>query len=112
VARNEKYCLPRAKFFRGKASPGIPIDSSLFQQLCFDGGTFAGLEVPVWLIISEDDPFIPVASLSGLGRHPLLIVVRSKFGGPCGFIENYRLESWIDRFVADILANETTSKIR
>ncbi|WP_461517659.1 YheT family hydrolase [Porticoccus sp.] len=55
------------------------------------------LSVPSYLITSEDDPIVPVSDLGLINRPAALKVEVTKFGGHCGFIENYRLESWNDR---------------
>lgn len=63
------------------------------------GDRLAGLQVAASILTSEDDPIIPVADfrLLQLPTHAELRIVRH--GGHCGFLENWRLESWAERFV-------------
>lgn len=59
----------------------------------------AGLSVPVTVLTSADDPIIPVADFRSLRLpdHARLHIVGN--GGHCGFLENWRLESWAERFL-------------
>jgi predicted alpha/beta-fold hydrolase len=65
------------------------------------GDRLATLQVPTSILTSEDDPIIPVADFRALqlpAQAELRIV---RHGGHCGFLENWRLESWAERFVLD-----------
>ena len=57
----------------------------------------SALRVPSYLITSEDDPIVPVSDLTLINKPAALKIVITELGGHCGFIENYRLESWSDR---------------
>lgn len=63
------------------------------------GSRLAALEIPATILTSEDDPIIPVDDFRALQlpAHSQLRIVR--YGGHCGFLENWRLESWAERFV-------------
>lgn len=67
------------------------------------GDVLAKLAVPAHIITSRDDPMIPVADFDQLARSPMLTLELTRFGGHCGFIENLRLDSWIDKRVAEII---------
>lgn len=76
----------------------------------FDGYSIAGdrlaaLQMPADILMSEDDPVIPVAEFRALRLpdHARLEVAR--WGGHCGFLENPRLEGYAERWVAERLAS-------
>jgi uncharacterized protein len=65
----------------------------------------ADLSVPAAILTSEDDPIIPAQDFREL-RLPAsahLHIVRH--GGHCGFLENWRLDSWAERFVVAACAS-------
>jgi predicted alpha/beta-fold hydrolase len=55
------------------------------------------------MLVAEDDPVIPVKGLEQLARPDSLRIRRSAFGGHCGFLENCRLRSLLDRYLVDAL---------
>jgi predicted alpha/beta-fold hydrolase len=75
----------------------------------FDGYTIAGerladLQIPVDLLMSEDDPVIPVEDFRALHLPDGATLEIAPWGGHCGFLENARLESFAERWVAERLA--------
>lgn len=68
-----------------------------FAAYALSGDRLHALEIPAYLITSDDDPIVPVADLSLLKKPVGLKVVVTEFGGHCGFIEDYRLSCWSDR---------------
>lgn len=64
-----------------------------------------GLTVPSHIIAAADDPVIDVSHLERLARPPCLSVEISKYGGHCGYIENFRMQSWLDQRIAEVLAD-------
>jgi predicted alpha/beta-fold hydrolase len=63
------------------------------------GDALARLTVPARLIAAADDPVIPIEDLRDLAVTPALTIDVSPRGGHCGFLEDYRLRSWLDRAV-------------
>jgi len=63
------------------------------------GERLSALEVPSIMLLAEDDPVIPVGALDRVARPDALRIDRTTYGGHCGFIEDYRLNSWSDRYV-------------
>jgi len=55
------------------------------------------------VLLSEDDPVIPIRGLSDLVQSENLQLKISRRGGHCGFLHSYRLHSWLDGFVLDAL---------
>lgn len=78
----------------------FPDLDSYLRGYAITGGRLAGLEVPAEILLADDDPVIPVGDLAGLARGPALTVHRSRHGGHCGFMQDWRLQGWLDGFVA------------
>lgn len=68
------------------------------------GDRLAELRVPSAMLLAEDDPVIPIAGLARLTRSPALRIDTTAHGGHCGFIEDYRLQSWAEPYVLNQLA--------
>lgn len=62
------------------------------------------LAVPVHIIASLDDPVIPAEDLKALDRIDSLTIETTTCGGHCGFLKNWRLQSWADERMADLFA--------
>ena len=67
------------------------------------GQKLKDLKFPTSIILSEDDPVIPFRDLFKIKGNSLLDVVRVPYGGHCGFIENYKMEAWIDKYIGELL---------
>lgn len=73
-------------------------------------GALDALAVPCHLITSRDDPVIHAKDLPRLSPNSSLRIEVTEYGGHCGFIENYRLHSWIDRRIREILLEAGNEK--
>lgn len=67
------------------------------------GDRLSKLAVPGTMLLAEDDPVIPIAGLERIARPACLDIHTTAHGGHCGFVSDYRLNSWSDRFVLDAL---------
>jgi len=63
------------------------------------GDRLAGLRVPASVLLADDDPIVPAADVKRLAPSPQLRVVRSRYGGHCGFADSVARPSIADRFV-------------
>lgn len=63
------------------------------------GDRLRNLAIPTWLIMADDDPINPAADLARLAGSKQLHVLRTGYGGHCGFIDDWRFNSWVDRFL-------------
>ncbi len=61
------------------------------------GDYLSGLEIPTRIITATDDPIIPISDIRGLPRPDALDIEILDRGGHCGFIENWRMDGWIER---------------
>jgi hypothetical protein len=75
---------------------------SYYAAYALTGNTLAGLQVPTQLIISQDDPIIPIDDLANVARTECLRIETPRFGGHCGFLMNWRLQGWIDRRLLEL----------
>jgi predicted alpha/beta-fold hydrolase len=86
------------EFFVTRYTPFPDLDAYL-SGYAITGDALAGLSIPTRLIAAADDPVIPIADLDDIARPAALAVDVLPHGGHCGFLESYRLRSWLDRAV-------------
>jgi predicted alpha/beta-fold hydrolase len=67
------------------------------------GPVLGSVAVPTRILLSADDPMIPVRDLEAIARPAAIEVSLLPRGGHCGFIDSLTGASWIDReIVADL----------
>ena len=67
-------------------------------------GRLRQLQMPARILLAEDDPVIPIADIDRVAVSAHLQIVRSRYGGHCGFIGGYDLQGWVDGYIVDFLA--------
>ena len=75
----------------------------------FDGYSIAGdrlsaLQVPVDILMAQDDPVIPVREFHALALPASAHLEIARWGGHCGFLRNARLQGFAEDWVAEHLA--------
>ena len=60
------------------------------------------------MLLSADDPIIPLADLQHVARPENLSIEVAPYGGHVGFIKNWRLQSWLDERLIELLTEEAT----
>lgn len=70
-----------------------------FDGYAIAGDRLAGLQVPVAILTSEDDPVIPVSDFAELRLPSSATLEISPWGGHCGFLENARLDGFAERWL-------------
>ncbi len=78
-----------------------PID--YFMGYAIAGDVLSDLRVPAHIIAAADDPVIDVRHLDEIARPDCLSVEVTAHGGHCGFIKNWRMQSWVDERIAELL---------
>lgn len=68
------------------------------------GTRLAQLSLPCSVLLAEDDPLVPAADLARLPASERLHLWRSRFGGHCGFVSDWSLQSAANRFVLERFA--------
>lgn len=74
----------------------------------FDGYSIAGerlaaLQVPVDILMAQDDPVIPLREFHALALPPGARLEIARWGGHCGFLRNARLQGFAEDWVAERL---------
>jgi len=72
---------------------------SYLRGYAITGERLATLSVPAAILLADDDPVIPAESASRLARPASLTVDRSRWGGHCGFLLDFRLRTWSDDYL-------------
>ena len=67
------------------------------------GPVLEGLTVDSTVIATDDDPVIPARDLDELAGSAKLTVYRLERGGHCGLVDTYKLSSWIDSALLNLL---------
>ena len=88
-------------FFIDKHTP-FDDAKSYFEAYSLTGNRLAELEIPAYLIASEDDPIIPAEDLKQINCPEKLTIELQKYGGHCGFIKNMSAHSWIENRLVDL----------
>ena len=75
-----------------------------FDAYSIAGDRLGGLPVDADILMAEDDPVVPAADFHAIARHPRVSVELSRHGGHCGFVADWRMrgyaERWMERQVA------------
>lgn len=61
------------------------------------------INVPTHLIAAADDPVIPASDYQSLQNTPQVRIHLQAAGGHCGFVDDLKQPSWVDRSIAAIL---------
>jgi predicted alpha/beta-fold hydrolase len=67
-------------------------------------GRLRNLSIPARVLLAEDDPVIPVADIDRVAAPDCLQLIRSRFGGHCGFIGGYDLRGRAEAYIVDSFA--------
>lgn len=67
------------------------------------GDHLSKLAIPCHVISSMDDPVIQVEDLKELPETPQLTIELTRYGGHCGYIEGFTLDSWVDRRILELV---------
>lgn len=79
----------------------FPNVEAYFDGYSIAGDRLASLSVPSTLLTAADDPVVPVSDIDGLPKNPALEVVVTRLGGHCGYLKNWKLESWAEDFIVE-----------
>jgi predicted alpha/beta-fold hydrolase len=82
----------------------FPDLATYLQGYAITGSVLESLATPAHLLTSEDDPMILARDLGRIARSSSLEVTVTPQGGHCGYVDAIGGPSWIDRRIADELA--------
>ncbi len=74
-------------------------EEAYFSGYSVAGNRLATLQVPTRILAAMDDPVIPIASLNSMQCPDTLQLEVSAHGGHCGFIENWYLQGFAERWL-------------
>jgi uncharacterized protein len=66
------------------------------------GKALENLQIPSTILASMDDPVIPAEDIEKLAKPECLKIETTRYGGHCGYLEDFRLLSWADRKMAEV----------
>ncbi|MFT5140081.1 MAG: putative alpha/beta-fold hydrolase [Lysobacterales bacterium] len=76
-----------------------------FEGYSIAGDRLAGLTVPSSILTSMDDPVVPVGDTNSLPDEPNIEIDVTEHGGHCGYLKNWKLESWAEDYILDRFVN-------
>ena len=85
---------------------GFADADSYFAGYSIAGERLAPLKIPATILTSADDPVVPVADFDGLPANPNLEVLVTRYGGHCGFLKNWKMESLAEDLILDRMLRE------
>ncbi len=80
---------------------GFESAEEYFKGYSIADDRLAPLAVPSTILTSADDPVVPVSDFEALPESPALELIISKYGGHCGFLKNWNLESMAEDLIAE-----------
>ncbi|HOP22121.1 MAG TPA: alpha/beta fold hydrolase [Gammaproteobacteria bacterium] len=72
-----------------------------FQGYSITKETLEKISIPCDVITSWDDPVIPFEDFNILDKQENVKLVTSKHGGHCGFINSWKMTSWIEQYILE-----------
>ena len=72
---------------------------SYLRGYAITGERLAQLAVPSSILLADDDPVVPAGSVARLAKPANLTIHRTRWGGHCGFLLDYRLRTWSDDYL-------------
>ncbi|MEO8443709.1 MAG: alpha/beta fold hydrolase [Gammaproteobacteria bacterium] len=72
---------------------------SYLRGYAITGERLGLLATPASILLADDDPVIPAGSAARLARPAGLTIHRTRWGGHCGYLQDYRLHTWSDEYL-------------
>jgi uncharacterized protein len=67
-------------------------------------------EVPLAIITAQDDPVVPFGDFHGVADREGLRFLAPRYGGHCGFVENFRLRGWAEHRILELFEQHGAKK--
>ncbi len=74
-----------------------------FRQYTVTPQILASSDMPVTIVTAWDDPVVPISDFHGFRQLPNVELLVPRYGGHCGYVEDLRLNSWLERRIAALL---------
>ena len=85
---------------------GFENQEKYYDAYAITGKTLEKTICPCYLHFSKDDMIIPYEDIALLADNPDLHITLTEKGGHCGFIMNWKLESWQDSRTLELMHSE------
>jgi predicted alpha/beta-fold hydrolase len=79
----------------------FPTLESYFEGYSVAGDRLSPLAVPSTILTAADDPVIPVRDAETLPDNPNIELIVTRYGGHCGYLKNWKLDSWAEDFILE-----------
>ncbi len=79
---------------------GFDSAEEYFEGYSVAGARLGALRVPSTILTSEDDPVVPIHDFRDLPANPAIELIVTRYGGHCGFLKNWKLESMAEDLIA------------
>jgi predicted alpha/beta-fold hydrolase len=80
---------------------GFASADEYFEGYSIAGDRLLALRVPSTILTSADDPVVPVADFEALPHNPVLELIITRYGGHCGFLKNWKMQSIAEDLIAE-----------
>ena len=84
--------------------PEFPSSRDYFKLYTLNNDFFKNFQIPVTIIISDDDPVISLGDYCQLKENKFFRIIRQKFGGHCGFLDLFPLSCWHQEKIATMIS--------
>ena len=74
-----------------------------FQAYSIAEDALVNLNAPAHIIAAQDDPIILAEDFARLAENKYLSIETKRYGGHCGFVKNYQLDSWLDERLLELI---------
>jgi len=79
-----------------------------FSAYRLTGEMLAKMRIRTFIIASDDDPIIRKTDIDQLGQPGPLTIIRTRYGGHCGFVKDLQLNTWADEQLLRIFSKRTS----
>ena len=83
--------------------PEFPSYRDYFNLYTLENEFFQNFNVPVTVIIAEDDPVIPLDDFCSLQENNFFKIYWQKYGGHCGFLDIFPFSCWHQEIIATLI---------
>jgi len=90
---------------------GFKDADSYFDGYSIAAGRLAALKTPATILTSADDPVVPVDDFNQIPANPNLEVLITRYGGHCGFLKNWKLESLAEDVILDRFEHASATNV-
>ncbi len=78
-----------------------------FEAYAITGDVLKDTICPCYIHFAKDDMIIPYADIQLLADNPDLDITLTEKGGHCGFLMNWKLESWQDQRILELVSRQS-----